>query len=163
MDALKRFDKELLKINSYSVLGNNVVKYLCSFFVIIVIPIFPSLDDSWMINVGTWLLFNAAISSSVKPLIYIKQEPFINSNIFTLMRDIPIDRSVFIRSRVRHFLSYAAKLTGICIIVKILAIFAFGTPSPENIFWSVFWIGIMVLTVILSVIHDIYRSTRYRV
>lgn len=162
MDALKRFDKELLKINSYSVLGSNVVKYICSFFVIIEMLLFPSTDDGWLINLGTWLLFDYAVGASIQPLIYIKPESFDKLPIFTLIRDTPVDRNVFIRSRIKHLLSYAAKLISICIIVKILAIFAFGTPSLENIFWSIFWIGIMALTVILSFIHDIYRSTHYK-
>ena len=77
------------------------------------------------------------------------------------MRDTPIRREDFVRSRLRHFANYASKLASACIVVRIISIFTLEDPSLLRILISLAFIAIIFIISTLIAIFDIYIASRY--
>jgi len=161
MNTLKEFDANIKKLNSYNVLGNNVLKYIFSFIAILGMTfLFPEDDEStFAITLYISFMFSAAIDFHVKSYISIKQENK-SVHIFPLLSDAPIHRKEFIYSRLPYLFSYLTKLLIGCAIVRTFTIFVLESPSLDNILTSIYYLFILSVVSVLSALFDIYLSTK---
>ena len=162
MNTIKKFDDSFIKLTSYTRLMCNVSKYIISFFVVLMMLVFPSFEKSYNLQLIliTALMFDFTLYMHLLPYLYITQDR-VSTPIYKLLRDTPITRKDFIRSRLIYSFDYLKKLTPACIVTRLFGIFVLETPSLENILMSAFGIILLVISSIFETIGSIYSASRY--
>lgn len=161
-DPIKIFDIKFKDKNSYYALGCNFIKYMFIAFTLMLLPFSLNISE-YGIQMAIYYGFFLSIATSfhLKPFLFIKQEqqtiPY-----FKLMRDTPINRKDFIRSRKSILFRFVKKYTLICLAISILSsIYLVDTFSLENTLISAFSVILFMFFITLDYIYEIHKNTRF--
>lgn len=162
MEAIKIFDEKFKEKNSYYALGCNLAKYVCLFISLPLMAVLPDIgEENFAIAIYITLIISFTVNMHLKPYLCIKQGQ-LTIPYFKVMRDIPISRKDFIRSRTTILIKFVTKYAVACLLINILSsIYLVDNPSLENTLFYAFWIIMCMLLITGDCIYEIHRKTRF--
>ena len=162
MDAIKIFDEKFKEKNSYYALGCKIVKYILLFISLPLMAVLPDIgEENSAIAIYITMIIYFIVDMHLKPYLCIKQGQ-LTIPYFKVMRDIPISRKDFIRSRTTILIKFVTKYAVACLLINILSsIYLVDNPSFENTLFYAFWIIMCILLITGDCIYEIHRKTRF--
>ncbi len=157
MDKMKKFDERLKNVNSYDFLMTNVCKYFFSVIGVFFMALY--IRDSIPMRIGTYWLIYYAVYLHVKPYLYTKNGEQ-KVSVYGIMRDIPINKKDYVKSRINHMIDYGKKVLVCCVVGRIVVMGAYEDYSFQNILDSLALIVTAIIATVFLSVDAIYSSMK---
>jgi len=151
MDGLEKFDEGLKRINAYDSLLNNMLKYIYFVMWVFVLTVMVmELGGLHFIYGLNFFLWSTMIPICVlNPFLYIKSNG-VRVSVFEALKDVPLDREVFKKSRIKRLVKYEVEFFIWCVVVRMLIMILFTELSTDSIIKSLICLVFATFTMHIS-------------